>query len=148
MDWSNCTTMALVFILTFLFIIKIGGVWSNHQRKKFPPGPRALPIIGNLHLFDLKRPYRTYLQVAIIFYAGLNAGSNDPCGSLPGYPILFFRIFYDPIVHIITHKCIVKDAREFPFSSVMILNEIFVPTCLHECHNRRFERTLRCSFGK
>lgn len=110
MDWSNCTTMALVFILTFLIVMKIGGVWSNHQRKNFPPGPRALPIIGNLHLFDLKRPYRTYLQVAIIFYAGL----NDPCVSLPGYSILFLRIFYDPTLPIITHNCIVKDVREFP----------------------------------
>ncbi|XP_021248474.1 cytochrome P450 2K1-like [Numida meleagris] len=64
MDWSNCTTVGLVFILTFLFIMKIGGVWSNHRRKNFPPGPRALPIIGNLHLFDLKRPYRTYLQLS------------------------------------------------------------------------------------
>lgn len=110
MDWSNCTTMALVFFLTFLFIMKIGGLWSNHWRKNFPPGPRALPIIGNLHLFDLKRPYRTYLQVVIIFCIGL----NNPCGLPPGYSILFFRIFYDAFFPIITPNCIVKDVREFP----------------------------------
>ncbi|XP_053917578.1 cytochrome P450 2K1 [Cuculus canorus] len=66
MDWS-CTSLGLVFILCLLSILKMGGFWNNHRRKNFPPGPRALPIIGNLHLFDLKRPYRTYLQLSKIY---------------------------------------------------------------------------------
>ncbi|NXF32816.1 CP2K1 protein, partial [Nyctibius bracteatus] len=65
--WSSCTSIGLVLILTFLSILKMGRFWNNHQRKNLPPGPRALPIIGNLHLFDLKRPYRTYLQLSKVY---------------------------------------------------------------------------------
>ncbi|KAM9616706.1 cytochrome P450 2K1-like isoform 1-T1 [Morphnus guianensis] len=67
MDWSSCTSLGLVLILTFLSILKMRGFWNNHRGKNFPPGPRALPIIGNLHLFDLKRPYRTYLQLSKLY---------------------------------------------------------------------------------
>ncbi|NXJ49673.1 CP2K6 protein, partial [Spizaetus tyrannus] len=65
--WSSCTSIGLVFILIFLSILKMRGFWNNHRGKNFPPGPRALPIIGNLHLFDLKRPYRTYLQLSKLY---------------------------------------------------------------------------------
>uniref|UniRef100_A0A8C3Y168 Cytochrome P450 n=1 Tax=Catharus ustulatus TaxID=91951 RepID=A0A8C3Y168_CATUS len=62
--WNSSTSTVLVSILAFLSILKTAGFWNSNRGQNFPPGPRALPIIGNLLLFDLKRPYRTYLQLS------------------------------------------------------------------------------------
>ncbi|NWW75680.1 CP2K1 protein, partial [Climacteris rufus] len=65
--WNISTSTILVLILAFLSILKIAGFWNNSWGKNFPPGPRPLPIIGNLLLFDVKRPYRTYLELSKIY---------------------------------------------------------------------------------
>ncbi|NP_001289295.1 cytochrome P450 2K4-like precursor [Phalacrocorax carbo] len=64
MDWVNIAPEGLLFILVLLLILKRQHVWNSHTRDNFPPGPRALPIIGNLHTVDLKRPYLTMLELA------------------------------------------------------------------------------------
>ncbi|XP_006261727.2 cytochrome P450 2K6 [Alligator mississippiensis] len=64
MDWPNPIFIFLGFILTVLSIMKIGSFWNSSSREDFPPGPRPLPIIGNLHIIDLKRPYRTLLKLS------------------------------------------------------------------------------------
>lgn len=68
--WNSSTSIILVSILAFLSILKAAGFWNSNQGQNFPPGPRALPIIGNLLMFDLKRPYRTYLEVLIFSSTG------------------------------------------------------------------------------
>ncbi|XP_015283838.1 PREDICTED: cytochrome P450 2K4-like [Gekko japonicus] len=44
-------------------LLKMGRFW-NGGCQGFPPGPRPMPLIGNLHLLDPKRPYRTMAQLS------------------------------------------------------------------------------------
>ncbi|NXP44970.1 CP2K1 protein, partial [Heliornis fulica] len=64
MDWVNLVPAGLLVILILLLILKRQHVWKNHAKENFPPGPRSLPIIGNLHIMDLKRPYLTLLELS------------------------------------------------------------------------------------
>ncbi|NXE74874.1 CP2K6 protein, partial [Cochlearius cochlearius] len=64
MDWVTLVPVGLLFILIVLLILKRQHVWKSHTRGNFPPGPRPLPIIGNLHIMDLKRPYLTMLELS------------------------------------------------------------------------------------
>lgn len=53
----------LLLIFTIMFFWKMGIFW-NRSSQNLPPGPRPLPLIGNLHLIDLKRPYKTMMKLS------------------------------------------------------------------------------------
>ncbi|XP_075717015.1 cytochrome P450 2K1-like isoform X2 [Rhinoderma darwinii] len=64
MDFGFSLSTFFLFVLTLLFILNVLKFFNKNQVKDFPPGPRCWPLIGNLHLLDLKKPQRTYLELA------------------------------------------------------------------------------------
>ncbi|KAM3852582.1 cytochrome P450 2K1-like [Vipera latastei] len=61
MDWTGAILILLLFVLGILFLLKKGSSRNNNS-PNLPPGPRTIPILGNLHMIDLKRPYRTMIE--------------------------------------------------------------------------------------
>ncbi|XP_066573706.1 cytochrome P450 2K1 [Amia ocellicauda] len=60
---ANTVTVSLVFILTiasfFYLLFK-----PSKSAYRFPPGPAAWPVIGNLNILDLKKPHETLCQLS------------------------------------------------------------------------------------
>ncbi|XP_040283211.1 cytochrome P450 2C5-like isoform X2 [Bufo bufo] len=63
MNISDPITLVLSILLClFLALFFYGRKRNAHYN--LPPGPRPLPIIGNLHILDLKKPYLTLHQLS------------------------------------------------------------------------------------
>ncbi|XP_075057377.1 cytochrome P450 2K1-like [Mixophyes fleayi] len=54
----------LLLILLCLFLIHIFDGSKENLYQNFPPGPKPLPIIGNMHILNLKRPYKTFIELS------------------------------------------------------------------------------------
>ncbi|KAL7991365.1 hypothetical protein Chor_015621, partial [Crotalus horridus] len=61
MDWTGAILTLLLFILAIMFRFNKGSSWNNSV-SNLPPGPRTIPILGNLHMMDLKKPYKTMME--------------------------------------------------------------------------------------
>ncbi|KAK9411044.1 cyp2k1: Cytochrome protein [Crotalus adamanteus] len=65
MDWIGPILILLLFILAIMFLLKKGSS-RNNSFPNLPPGLRTMPILGNLHMVDLKRPYRTMMEEMVV----------------------------------------------------------------------------------
>ncbi|KAG9466870.1 hypothetical protein GDO78_015949 [Eleutherodactylus coqui] len=54
----------LVSVVVILFLVNAFKNQKQGNYKNFPPGPRPLPIIGNVHQMDIDKPYRTFMELA------------------------------------------------------------------------------------
>ena len=56
----SSTTVAILLLSFLLLIIKLGRIES--RRGSFPPGPKGLPFIGNIHQFSTIDQHKLYAQ--------------------------------------------------------------------------------------
>lgn len=49
--------------LILILILNIKDFMAKASKRQCPPGPKPWPVIGNLHILNLKRPYQTMLEV-------------------------------------------------------------------------------------
>ncbi|XP_063775288.1 cytochrome P450 2K1-like [Pseudophryne corroboree] len=61
MDLGLSVATYFVLILVLLYILH---QWNKTSSANFPPGPKCWPLIGNLHIMDLRKPHKTYLELA------------------------------------------------------------------------------------
>ncbi|XP_075057376.1 cytochrome P450 2B11-like [Mixophyes fleayi] len=54
-------------VLSAVVILFLAYIFNNRKKdnyKNFPPGPKPLPIIGNIHMIDMARPHKTFLEMS------------------------------------------------------------------------------------
>ncbi|KAF3850275.1 hypothetical protein F7725_019994 [Dissostichus mawsoni] len=71
----SCISISLFGALVVLLLVYIfSSSFSSQDEGKGPPGPKPLPLLGNLLQLDLKRPYQ-HLWRGVMFYLSKKYGS-------------------------------------------------------------------------
>ncbi|KAM6906358.1 cytochrome P450 2K1-like [Lycodopsis pacificus] len=60
---SSVSLLGALVVLLLVYLVSSFSFSSQGDRKE-PPGPKPLPLLGNLLLLDLKRPYNTLLKLS------------------------------------------------------------------------------------
>ncbi|MEE6477057.1 hypothetical protein FKM82_011334 [Ascaphus truei] len=64
MDLTYSLASCMFLFLAVLCILNVLRRWNQNSGSNFPPGPRSLPLIGNLHMINLKRPHRSFIELS------------------------------------------------------------------------------------
>ncbi|XP_073442545.1 cytochrome P450 2C14-like [Dendrobates tinctorius] len=57
----------ITVLLSIVVILFLANAFKNQKQgnyKNFPPGPKALPIIGNILTMDMSKPYKTFMELS------------------------------------------------------------------------------------
>lgn len=60
---SSTSVSLLGALLLLLLLFFVSSLSFGSEDRKCPPGPKPLPIVGNLLQLDLRRPYNSLLEV-------------------------------------------------------------------------------------
>ncbi|XP_066451574.1 cytochrome P450 2C14-like isoform X2 [Eleutherodactylus coqui] len=54
----------LIFVAIILFLVNAFKNQKQGNYKNFPPGPKPLPIIGNVLMLDMSKPHKTFMELS------------------------------------------------------------------------------------
>ncbi|KAG9468949.1 hypothetical protein GDO78_021579 [Eleutherodactylus coqui] len=140
MDLSDPTTLVLSVILCFFVALFFYGR-KRSSKYNLPPGPRPLPIIGNLHILDLKKPHQTLHQEMsviilcalfspLVISTGIMFAYDDNWKMMRRFTLSALRDFgmgKETIENKITEECdfLVEKFRSYngePFDNFILIN--------------------------